>query len=78
VSADVHSLMRPTPTGDHTGVDQLALRPEFAYQAHSGSGAETIDAPEWMPAGGCYSWVGRTDTIYLQPHGFCRSNLEAA
>ena len=70
----VRSLMRPKPTGDYVAVDLGALRPEYRYS----DDAVTIDAPEWMPAGGCYNWTGQHDTVFLQPHGFVRSCLEAA
>lgn len=71
---NVCSLMRATPTGDYVAVDPDALRPEFRYD-HA---AVTIDAPEWMPAGGCHNWTGRADVVYLQPRGVMRNHLEAA
>lgn len=68
MSAKAYPLMLPTPTGHWTAVPAGALREEFKYAAD----AVTIDAPEWMPAGGCHNWVGNSDTVYMQPHGSIR------
>lgn len=68
--ADVHALMRPTPTGASLrGVDEL--RPEFQLYE-----PQTIDAPEFIPTSGCFNWTCPTGkTIYTQPCGLVRSHL---
>lgn len=65
-----YPLMRPTPTGDWTDTYN-SMRAEFKRPDACGA----LDAPEWMPAGGCYSWRGHVcDTIFIQPHGVIRGS----
>jgi hypothetical protein len=69
MSARPFPLMTPAPTGYPHNVDSEQLREEFRHQVD----ATTIDAPEWMPTGGVYSWVARRGgRLYMQPHGEVR------
>lgn len=65
-----YPLMRPTPTGDLYNVAHGQMRPEFRYA----DDVVTIDAPDWMPTGGCFSWQSHSScTIYMQPCGEVRT-----
>lgn len=63
----MHLLMVSTPTGSWLNTYRQALREEFMWD-HSAAG---LDAPDWIPTGGCYSWRGHVDqdTVFVQPHG---------